>query len=278
MHSKTTFYFLLIFSFLTTAVVRASDIDKEREEYLKQFLSKESDASRALKNETEKEQENESSNVNELAKESIENQNSLDQGLEQPQNEAISDTPIESPDTIPEVVDSTSSLTKEQLMMQEKLKELNSGLKQKTKTSFRVTLELIPIMIANFKAMSEEAVIKDLNDAASDEIFYPILQKFPKLIVFYARMLRDDRAFLDIVSIIENEVKIVLYALVVLTTFVVGRLLKRVTFWRARDKWHERRLRFQLFLFVNGLRIFLFFFVFQVELSSTIKIFKKTFL
>ena len=148
---------------------------------------------------------------------------------------------------------------------------------QETQTQEKVSEQSIKEISKLFRegSINVKETIKEKIKGSKVE---PLFDKVPQLYDFIESFLRDEDALYGLSQISSDRDRLIKFSLCLLATFVLSFILK---------KMHQANplpfllsfIRFVIrFLFINGIRVAIFYYFFSNELNPTINIFKKTFL
>jgi hypothetical protein len=143
---------------------------------------------------------------------------------------------------------------------------------KKMKISEAVNLALTPL-----QKVSEADLLKQLLENTKGTRAHDFFVRFPKLILYVVRLLRDKQALSDATKILEDRKKLIRYSAIMISTFILGILLSR--FFRS----NKESILYSITLFfirlgiMFSLRAYILIYFYGSELSRSFDIFKETF-
>lgn len=142
-----------------------------------------------------------------------------------------------------------------------------------TDLSNSVRFALLPI-----QRLSEAELLKRLHEGTKDSVIKPYLNEFPNLTIFTVRLLKDAESIPSLVKILEDKERLIWFASAMLTTFIIGFLLKRFMHREGRS-FLKATLYFFIRLYVMlGIRIAIVYYFYSVEFTPAARVFKATFM
>ena len=134
--------------------------------------------------------------------------------------------------------------------------------------------DLIKQMNKHYKDQNEEEIQKGFEDMLKQQHGFD-LSKYPKVSLFFARILKDQDAMPSLFKIIKNREKLMYFGFAMLGTIILGFLIKRA--FRKLDSsiFRDIKLFFMRVFLLLGARIFILISFFGTELRPTWNIFKS---
>jgi len=136
----------------------------------------------------------------------------------------------------------------------------------------------IRIALGPLQSLSDKELEARFIEASKQSKFYPYIEKFPKSIVFGARLIKDKEAIPSLVQIVEDKKRLITCGAILILSIFVGLTLKKL--------FHSDKRSFLGVIFFFLLRVYLMLFLrigiiyyyFSNELKPTVEVFKKVFL
>lgn len=126
--------------------------------------------------------------------------------------------------------------------------------------------------------LSEKDLLKLLDDNSKNSKLRPYMDQFPNINIFAVRLIKDEESIPSLVKIIENRERLIRFAGVMLSTLILGFLLKKVMHREGRSFIRSAIYFLFRMYFMFAVRIYIVYFFFSAELAPAAKIFKKTFM
>ncbi|MCK6595006.1 MAG: hypothetical protein L6Q33_07400 [Bacteriovoracaceae bacterium] len=137
--------------------------------------------------------------------------------------------------------------------------------------------ENVTFMLGPISLLSDEEITKLLKEKNEGSWTKKIFEFEPRLYPLAVAMLKDKEALPKLVSMSEKKDKFIVFFWWMLGTLVFSIILKKVIMNPTMPFFTALFWGFSRFVLINGIRIFIFWYVFQEELTPTIKIVKKVF-
>jgi hypothetical protein len=102
--------------------------------------------------------------------------------------------------------------------------------------------------------------------------------QFPKINIFAVRLIKDEESIPAMVKIVENRERLIHFTGVMLSTLILGFVLKKVIHREGRSFIRSAIYFIFRMCFMFAVRIYIVYFFFSAELAPAAKIFKKTFI
>jgi hypothetical protein len=145
------------------------------------------------------------------------------------------------------------------------------GLKKiKYSDALRVTLEPL-------QKMSEAELVALLKDNTKGSSAEEYINRFPKLVVFAVRLIKDKEAIPSMARILDDQDRLISFSGIMLATILFAFFLKRFMKREGRSIGKALGLWFLRFLIISALRFGITLYFFSAELEPMFKIASKTF-
>lgn len=138
--------------------------------------------------------------------------------------------------------------------------------------------ENVTFMLGPISHLSDEEITKILKEKNEGSWTKKIFEYEPRLYPFSVAMLKDKNALPYLVSMSEKKDKFIVFFWWMLGTLVFSIILKKVIMSPTMPFFTALFWGVSRFLLINGIRLYIFWYVFAEELAPTIKIFKRIFL
>ncbi len=146
-------------------------------------------------------------------------------------------------------------------------------LKANSSYSESVRAALLPL-----QKLSEEELLKRLDEATKDSAIRPYMNQFPNITLFTVRLIKDKESIPSAVKIVENKDRLITFASVMLFTIVFGFILKKIMHREGRS-FIKAAFYFLIRVYlIFAIRIGIVYYFYGKELTPAAEIFKKTFL
>ncbi|MFZ8932774.1 MAG: hypothetical protein ACO20H_11680 [Bacteriovoracaceae bacterium] len=154
---------------------------------------------------------------------------------------------------------------------EEHLNKVQAIIKDKLiKGDKKLIKELSTILPKLHSGKSEDLIKQNTLDSLKEGKLKSFLEKYPKLLTFYARLIKDERAFVGLTGIMTQRDKLSFFGIFILVSIALNYMVKKVI------KTMFKQITRVCFFLV--LRIGVFYYIFQNELSPSVKIFRDVFL
>lgn len=137
----------------------------------------------------------------------------------------------------------------------------------KTKYSDAVRITLGPL-----QKLSESELVAMLKENTRESKMAPYLEKFPNLMLFAVRMIKDPEAIPALVRTTEDQDKLIHFGGLMLSTILIGFLLKYFFHREGRSIPQALLFWFLRFLVLTGLRLGLIFYFFASEITPMLRV------
>ena len=114
---------------------------------------------------------------------------------------------------------------------------------------------------------AEEDMIEQMKDATRGTLMGKIFEKYPKILIFYVRVMQDQKAMNGLFKLIDNRKKLTTYAVVMLVTLLMGIILKIKANRHEDTAFKQIKGFFKRFILMNLLRLAITVFFFKEELG-----------
>lgn len=132
--------------------------------------------------------------------------------------------------------------------------------------------EAVKIALAPLQKMSESELSKLLGDNIAGSTTKKILSKYPSIIHFTVRLIKDKLAIPSLAKIIDDEKRLIRFSLTMLSTFLISIVLKYLLKKSGRTILMAISLWFLRFIIMCSIRMGIIVYFFSQELAPTFKI------
>jgi hypothetical protein len=132
--------------------------------------------------------------------------------------------------------------------------------------------ESLRVALAPLQKLSEKELSKLLLDNTKGTSAEKYIARFPKLILFCVRLIKDKVAIPNLVKILEDQKRLVRFAATMLTTILLSFFLKYLLKKEGRAVWKAVVLWFLRFFIITTLRVGVITYFFNEELGPAFKI------
>ena len=136
----------------------------------------------------------------------------------------------------------------------------------------------IRIPLSRLQQLSEEDLLKLLKENSRDSKLGPYLDQFPKFTLFTVRLIKDKEAIPSVVKIVENKDKLIWFAGVMISTFLLGFLLERIMRKEGRSILGSIGLYMVRVLIMTVVRFVILMYFYSAEITPALNVGKKIFL
>jgi hypothetical protein len=126
--------------------------------------------------------------------------------------------------------------------------------------------------------LSEEELLKRLNEATKDSPVRRYMDDFPHLTILTIRLIKDKESIPSLVKIVEDKNRLINYVAIMVCTIIVGFVLKNIMHKEGRTFIRSACYFFIRTLLLLALRIAITEYFFSEELAPAVKVFKQTFM
>lgn len=137
--------------------------------------------------------------------------------------------------------------------------------------------ENIKIPLASLQKLSEEELLKLLKENTRESNFAPYIDQFPKITLYCVRLIKDKEAIPSAVKIVENKDKLIWFAGVMISTFLLGFLLERIMRKEGRSLIGSIGLYMLRVAIMTVVRFTILMYFYKTELTPAMKVIEKTF-
>lgn len=137
--------------------------------------------------------------------------------------------------------------------------------------------EAIKVALAPLQQMSEAELVALLKENTKDSGAEEYVNRFPKLLLFAVRLIKDKEALPMLVRTADDQQKSIRFAGIMLCTILFSILLKRFMKREGRPIWKAISYWFLRFFIVSAMRFALILFFYSAEVMPTLKIAGQTF-
>lgn len=137
--------------------------------------------------------------------------------------------------------------------------------------------ENVTFMLGPISALSDEEITKLLKEKNEGSWTKKIFEFEPRLYPLSVAMLKDKEALPMLVSMSEKKDKYIVFFWWMLGTLIFSIILKKVIMNPTMPFFTALFWGLSRFLLINGIRIYIFWYIFAEEITPTIKIVKKVF-
>ena len=138
--------------------------------------------------------------------------------------------------------------------------------------------DMLKMSLSTFQAQSESDMIKQFTANVSNTPAGPIVKKYPKVMVFFVKLLRDKIALPTLFQILDDKKKLIIFAVVNLCTIVLGFVIRRKQSASNNGVFHGITQWFTRFTFLTALRIGIFIGFYGALARPSWNVFKGVFL
>ncbi|MDD4976862.1 MAG: hypothetical protein PHY93_21085, partial [Bacteriovorax sp.] len=137
--------------------------------------------------------------------------------------------------------------------------------------------EALKVTLGPLQKMSERELVQLLRDNTKGSSAEDYINRFPKLVVFTVRLIKDKEAIPSMARIIDDQDRLISFTGIMLTTILLAFLLKRFMKEEGRSIANALGFWFLRFLIISSLRFAIVLYFFSAELKPMIRIASKTF-
>jgi hypothetical protein len=157
---------------------------------------------------------------------------------------------------------------------------IDTGLKSRIKPKV-ISNELsnsVARALEPLQKLSEPELLKRLDESTKKSIARPYMDQFPNITIFAVRLIKDKESIPSMVKILEDKDRLVWFAGAMLSTILIGFILKRIMHREGRSF-----LKAVLYFFIRmytmfAIRVAIVYYFYSVELTPAAKVFKATFM
>lgn len=137
--------------------------------------------------------------------------------------------------------------------------------------------EAMKIALAPLQKMSEAELLHLLHENTKGSNSQVYVERFPKMAIFAVRLIKDPVALPELARILEDQEKLIRFGAIMITTILVGMLLKRLMSRKGRSILKSIGYWFVRFLVMTSLRLGILTFFYGKEITPTLVLAAKTF-
>ncbi|MDC1175203.1 hypothetical protein OAT67_07395 [Bacteriovoracaceae bacterium] len=136
---------------------------------------------------------------------------------------------------------------------------------------------MMNMSLSTFQSQSEAELLAQFKQSTKATIAGPIVEKFPKLLIFLVKLLRDKIALPSLFQLLDDRKKLMIFAGCNIFTIILGFMIKRAQkksstgVFDGIAQWSVR------FTFLTGLRIGIFIFFYGTIAKPSWIVFKNVF-
>ncbi|MCP4914725.1 MAG: hypothetical protein GY909_16530 [Oligoflexia bacterium] len=138
--------------------------------------------------------------------------------------------------------------------------------------------DMLNMSLSTFQAQSEPDLINHFTSNVANTPAGPIVKKYPKVMTFFVKLLRDKIALPTLFQILDDRKKLIIFACVNLCTIILGFIIKRKQSVSNNGVFHGITQWFTRFTFLTALRIGIFIGFYGALARPSWNIFKRVFL
>lgn len=137
--------------------------------------------------------------------------------------------------------------------------------------------QALEVALAPMQKLSEQQLMIQLKENVAGTHAQKIFEAVPKLTLLCVRLIKDPKAIPDMSRILENRDRLIKFSAVMITSIIVGFILKSMLSKKDRPFHVDLFYFFIRVLLMLGLRLFIVYFFFADELDRSFTIFFNTF-
>lgn len=171
-----------------------------------------------------------------------------------------------------------SPVDSETVLAEATKKAMNKALAKKPKVISSELSNSVRMALEPLQQLSEEELIKRMDEATKDSSVRPYMNQFPNSTLFAIRLIKDKESIPSMVKIVEDRDRFVWFIGVMLSTIIFGYFLKKFMHREGRPFWKSVLYFFGRMYLLFGIRVGIVIYFFNNELAPAAKVFKKTFI
>lgn len=137
--------------------------------------------------------------------------------------------------------------------------------------------EAVRVAMKPLQSLSEDELLKMLKENTRGTKAELYVDMFPKMMLFCVRLIKDKEAIPALVSIVDDQDKLIRFGGLMLSTVLVGFFLKRLMKREGRSIPAALGFWFVRFLIMTGLRLGLLYLFYSHEVTPALEVVKSTF-
>lgn len=157
---------------------------------------------------------------------------------------------------------------------------IDTGFKSRRKPKV-ISSELsnsVRLALEPLQKLSEKDLLKRLDESTKESPARPYMDQFPNITIFAVRLIKDTESIPSMVKILEDKDRLVWFAGAMLSTILLGFILKRLMHREGRS-FLKAVLYFVIRMYIMfGIRVAIVYYFYSVEFTPASKVFKATFM
>jgi len=137
--------------------------------------------------------------------------------------------------------------------------------------------EAIRTVLKPLQQLSEAELMATLKENTKDTNAGEYVARFPKLMVFAVKLIKDPEAIPSLARIVDDQDKLIRFGGIMIATILFGFFLRRLMAREGRSILKSLAFWFLRFLIMSGLRIGIILFFFGNEIAPMLKVAEQTF-
>lgn len=157
---------------------------------------------------------------------------------------------------------------------------VDTGLKSRNRPKV-ISNELsnsVRLALGPLQKLSEPELLKRLDESTKESVVRPYMDQFPNITIFAVRLIKDKESIPSMVKILEDRDRLVWFAGAMLSTILIGFILKRIMHREGRSFFKAVLYFFIRMYIMFALRVAIVYYFYNVELTPAAKVFKATFM
>lgn len=136
----------------------------------------------------------------------------------------------------------------------------------------------VRLALEPLQKLSEKDLLKRLDESTKDSPARPYMDQFPNVTIFAVRLIKDKESLPTLVKILEDKDRLIWFAGTMLSTIIIGFLLKRFMHREGRSFLKAALYFFVRLYIMFAIRVAVVYYFYSAELTPAAKVFKKTFM
>lgn len=138
--------------------------------------------------------------------------------------------------------------------------------------------ESVRMALEPLQKLSEPELLKRLDENTKDSALRPYMDQFPNITIFAIRLIKDKESLPSMVKILEDRDRLVWFAGAMLSTIILGFILKRIMHREGRSFLKAALYFFIRMYIMFAIRVAIVYYFYSVEFTPAAKVFKATFM
>ena len=135
----------------------------------------------------------------------------------------------------------------------------------------------VRLALEPLQKLSEKELLKRLDESTKESAARPYMEQFPNITIFAVRLIKDKESIPSMVKILEDRDRLIWFAGIMLSTILLGIILKRIMHREGRSFLKAALYFFIRMYIMFAIRVAIVYYFYSVEFAPAAKVFKATF-